>query len=255
MAQPRSAVQLIVFGERNRSDFPGVLSDVRAAGFDAIEAGNLFAAHGEDAARRLLDEHGVTVCGAHFGYGDYADRGKLAANVAYCKALGIGNMMCSGLSNTKTVAGYIESSELFNAVGAQLKDECIAFNYHNHAWEFEEIGGTNGMTILSAETDPDLVRFNIDVFWVTVGGASPVQFIEAHACRAGYFHFKDGRKRPDGGVDFLELGTGDVDLIGSIAAARRVGATWIVAEQDTTALGHADSVRISRDYMRTALGV
>ncbi|MBM3495332.1 MAG: sugar phosphate isomerase/epimerase [Armatimonadetes bacterium] len=255
MTAPRAAIQLIVFGERNRTDLAGVLNDVRAAGFDAIEAGNLFASHGEKNVRSLLERHQLEVCGAHFVYGDYADSAKLAANMAYCKALGITNMMCSGVSNTKTVAGYVESSELFNAIGAQLRDEGLVFNYHNHAWEFDDVGGTNGMTVLSAETDPDVVKFNIDVFWVTVGGASPVAFIEAHAERAGYFHFKDGSKRADGGVDFLELGTGDVDLVGSIEAARRAAATWVVAEQDSTKLPHLESATISRRYMLDTLGV
>lgn len=250
-----AAIQLIVFGERNRTDFPGVLADVRAAGFDAIEAGNLFASHGEETTRRLLAEHGVTLCGAHFGYGDYADAQKFEANLAYCKSLGIRHMMCSGVSDTKSVAGYVETARLFNAVGRRLKNEGLVFHYHNHAWEFEDLGGTNGMTILAHETDPEFVKFNMDVFWITVGGASPSEFIRNHAARAGYYHFKDGRKLADGGVEFLELGTGDVDLVGAMEAACKVGAEWIVAEQDRTALPHLESARISRVYMREKLGV
>ncbi|NLI01148.1 MAG: sugar phosphate isomerase/epimerase [Chthonomonadales bacterium] len=255
MKLPRAAVQLIVFGERNRSDIAGVLSDVRTAGFDAIEAGNLFAAHGEDAVRSLLGHHAVTVCGAHFGYGDYADSSKLAQNIAYCKALGVQHMMCSGVSDTKSVAGYVESAKLFNTVGTRLRDEGLVFNYHNHAWEFEDLGGTNGMAILDAETDPAVVKFNIDVFWVTIGGASPAEFIRQHAERAGYFHFKDGRRTADGGVEFLELGAGEVDLEGSMAAAREAGATWIVAEQDSTKLPHLESVTVSRRYLSERLGI
>ena len=251
----RAAIQLIVFGERNRTDWPGVIADVSRSGFDAIEAGNLFAAHGEAETRRLLRENGLVVCGAHFGYGDYADEARLTTNIAFCKAMYVRHMMCSGVSDTKSIGGYVETARRFNEIGARLRDEGITFNYHNHAWEFEDIGGTNGMTILSSETDPEVVKFNIDVFWVTVGGASPVEFIKAHATRAGYFHFKDGRRLPGGQVEFLELGAGEVDLLGAMGAARDVGAEWIVAEQDRTALPHLESAAISRRYLRDRLEV
>jgi sugar phosphate isomerase/epimerase len=164
-------------------------------------------------------------------------------------------MMCSGVSDTKSIAGYVETARKFNEIGTRLRDEGIVFSYHNHSWEFEDIGGTNGMTILSAETDPEVVKFNVDVFWVTVGGASPADFIRAHACRAGYYHFKDGRRLPDGRVEFLELGTGEVDLVGTMQAAREAGAEWIVAEQDRTTLARLESATVSRQYLRNTLGL
>lgn len=256
MSTPTAAIQLIVFGERNRTDFAGVLNDVKAAGFPAIEAGNLFAAYGEDETKRLLAENGLTVCGAHFGYGDYADEAKLTSHIAYCKAMGIRHMMCSGVADTKSIEGYKTSSALFNQIGKRLSDEGIAFNYHNHAWEFEDLGGgTDGMHILASETDPAVVKFNIDVFWVTFGGEDPAAFIRTHAKRAGYYHFKDGKKDAAGNPVFLELGRGMVDLRGAMAAAREAGAEWIVAEQDRTELPHRESASISRAYLRDSLGI
>lgn len=256
MAGPTAAIQMIVFGERNRTDFPGVLRDVKAAGFAAIEGGNLFASYGEATVRKLLEENGLGVCGAHFGYGDYADPARLSANMAYCKAMGIRHLMCSGVADTGTVAGYRASCAVFNEVGRKCRDEGLVFNYHNHAWEFNALegGSLNGMQIIASETDPELVKFNIDVFWVTIGGEDPAAFIRRHASRAGYYHFKDGRKS-EGGLEFLELGRGVVDLKGAMAAAREVGAEWIVAEQDQTRLPHLESATISRTYLRDELGV
>jgi sugar phosphate isomerase/epimerase len=259
LAEPTASIQLIVFGSRNRDDIAGVLKDVATAGFPAIEAGNLFASYGEETARRLLSENQLQVSGAHFGYGDYAETDRLEGHIAYAKAVGLRHLMCSGVADTKTVDGYRQSAKVFNAVGRRLADEGLVFNYHNHAWEFDDLGGTNGMEILAAETDPALVKFNIDVFWVYYGGQDPVAFIQRHAERAGYFHFKDGRKvtGPDGKThpEFLELGRGDVDLKAAIAAARQVGAEWIVAEQDSTQLTPLEAATISRAYLREELGV
>jgi sugar phosphate isomerase/epimerase len=253
MPDPQASIQLIVFGERNRNDLPSVLKEVADAGYPAVECGNLFQTHGESESRRLLETYGLRVSGVHFGYSEYTAPERLGAHIDFCKAMGVRHLMCSGVADTKTVEGYRTSSRLFNDVGARLRDEGLVFNYHNHAWEFDDLGGMTGMRILAAETDPEVVKFNIDVFWVTIGGGVPGDFIRAHRDRAGYFHFKDGRRGPDGKPVFLELGRGDVDLKGSMEAAREVGAEWIVAEQDITELPHQESISISRTYMRDEL--
>ena len=115
------------------------------------------------------------------------------------------------------------------------------------------------MEILSQETDPAYVKFNIDVFWVWYGGKDPAGFIRQHANRAGYYHFKDGKRETgsDGKAHpvFLELGRGDVDLKGAMAAALETSPTFVVAEQDNTELSPLEAVTISRDYMRDALDV
>ena len=259
MATPTASVQLIVFGPRNQSDLAGVLKEVATAGFPAIEAWNLFASHGEEATRRMLAENDLRVSGAHFGYGDYADAAKLDSHIAYAKAIGITNLMCSGVSDGKTIAGYKQSAKLFNEIGRKLADHGLTFNYHNHAWEFDDLGGANGMEVLSQETDPALVKYNLDVFWLYYGGQDPVAFIRQHADRCGYFHFKDGRKVTGAGgkahPEFLELGTGDVDLKAAYQAALAAGAQWIVAEQDNTKLVPAESAAISRKYIRDAFGI
>ena len=258
MATPIASVQLIVFGERNRSDFAGVLREVAEAGYAAFEGGNLFESYGEDNTRRLLEETGLQVSGAHFGYGDYANPERLAAHIAYAKSLGVHNLMCSGVADSKSVEGYKQSAKLFKEIGRRLSDEGLTFQYHNHAWEFDDLGGVNGMEILTAETDPALVKFNIDVFWVWFAYKDPIDFIGMHSKRTGYFHFKDGRRETvDDGITrpvFLELGQGEVDLRGAYVAADTVGAQYIVAEQDHTELDPFDSIVISRDYLRS-LGV
>ncbi len=258
MILPTASVQLIVFGERNKEDIAGVLRDVAEAGYTAFEAGNMFESYGEITTRRLLDEYSLRPSGAHFGYGDYAKPERLAAHIAYAKSLGLKNLMCSGVADTKNADGYRQSAKLFNQVGKQLADEGLTFNYHNHAWEFDDLGGTNGMEILSQETDPALVKFNIDVFWVWFAFKDPVAFITEHANRAGYFHFKDGsRETPDDGITrpiFKELGQGEVDLKAACAAALQVGASYIVAEQDRTELDPLSSISISRAYLKS-LGV
>ncbi len=259
MSSPVTSVQLIVFGKRSQTDFGSVLSDVAQAGYAAIEAGNLYESHGEQTVRALLAEHGLGVSGAHFGYGEYTKPDKIKSHILYAKSIGLKHLMCSGVADAKSIEGYKASAKLFNEVGRTLAQEGLSFNYHNHAWEFEDLGGVNGMDILSQETDPTLVKFNIDVFWVWYGRHDPAAFIRKHADRAGYYHFKDGRRgSADDGKPrpiFLELGRGDVDLKATMAAVRETEATHLVSEQDSTELTPLEAVTISRAYMRDKLDV
>ncbi|CEK13131.1 sugar phosphate isomerase/epimerase family protein [Chthonomonas calidirosea] len=257
--KPQVAVQLIVFGEKARNDIEGTLHEVAAAGYTAFEGGHLFAMYGEARMRSLLDALHLGVSGAHFGYGEYTDDSKVEGIISYAKALGIENVMCSGVA-AGTVEGYLASAKRFNEVGRRLADEGIAFNYHNHDWEFKDLGGgTTGMQILAQETDPHLVRFNLDVFWLYYAGQNPAAFIREHAQRAGYFHFKDGRRcvGADGKItpEFLELGRGEVPLEEAYAAAQEVGARWIVVEQDRSQLPPLEAITVSRNYLRERFGI
>lgn len=254
MAAPEVSLQLIVFGERTVKNPSQTFSEVRTSGFAAVEAGNLFKMFGEEKARSLLEENSLRVSGAHFGYGDYSSAENLAANIGYASALGIKHMMCSGIANG-SIEGYKESAAVFTRVGKILSDSGIRFSYHNHDWEFKDLGGgVTGMDILLAETDPATVYFNMDVFWLYYAGLNPAAFIRSHLGRAVYYHFKDGRiaHNSEGKPypEFIELGQGEVDLAASMNAALEAEAEWIVCEQDRTSLDPAESARISRTYLK-----
>lgn len=258
MTTPKVSMQLIVFGPRNESDFAGVLRDVKAAGFPAFEAGNLFGSPGEETARRLLHETGLGVSGAHFGYGAFENEDQLGGHISYAQGIGLTRLMCSGVADS-SIEGYKKSAKVFQAAGKRLADAGLSFNYHNHDWEFADLGGVTGIDILAQETDPAFVKFNMDVFWLHYAGLNPSEFIAKHADRAGYFHFKDGRetKSPLGkrSPQFTELGRGEVDLKAAYAAALKANAEWIVYEQDNTTLTPLESATISRNFLRETLGL
>jgi sugar phosphate isomerase/epimerase len=111
------------------------------------------------------------------------------------------------------------------------------------------------MDILASETDPALVKFCLDVYWIYHGQDDPVRFINAHEERAVYFHFKDGVRGEDGKAQFKELGRGAVDLKAAFQAATALNPDWIVYEQDRSDGNPTDSVRQSREYLRDTLGL
>ncbi|HET6382949.1 MAG TPA: sugar phosphate isomerase/epimerase [Armatimonadota bacterium] len=264
MAAPRVGIQLIVFGERTGKDLEGVMKDVKAAGYDGIEAGNLFRQRSETEAKALFEKTGLVLAGTHAGYAEFANEEKVKENVAFLNGMGARYLMCSGVAPGDSLDAYRQSAEVFNRAGRYCRDHGVTFCYHNHNWEFKrftDAGGTEVTAIheLCSLTDPELVKLCIDVYWVAVGGEDPAAFIRRYANRAAYFHFKDGEweeGHPGKATRFLELGHGRVNLRSALDAALAVNPEWIVTEQDTpNGRDPAVCARESREHLKNALGL
>ena len=75
-----------------------------------------------------------------------------------------------------------ELAKVLNTAGRIARDEYgLTFFYHNHDFEFlNRFGGRYAYDILQAETDRRYVKFELDLFWITEGGASGVEYLSAH---------------------------------------------------------------------------
>jgi len=244
-------VQLIVYGGRERVDLSAVLAEVREVGFAGVETGVLYPELGQEKILKALQQTGLALTGMHTGYADIAQEEKVRAHIAFLQEAGSRFLICSGVADNNSLAGYEEAADIFNRVGALCQDAGVTFCYHNHAWEFKPLeGGRQGIYRLIELTDPALVKLNVDVFWVHIGGENPADFIRRHANRVGYYHFKDGKKTADGQI-FLELGQGEVDLAAAAQEAQQHPLEWIVCEQDRTELTAKESIRQSLAYLKS----
>lgn len=138
---------------------------------------------------------------------------------------------------------YKRLANTFNEYGKICKQASVQFCYHNHNFEFEPMGDTSPMDILLAETDPELVVFELDIFWVTASGNDPVAFMKKHADRIKLLHLKDlkeglpanfktletSQQHPD---FFVEVGKGVVDFKSVLTTAAEIGVTNCYVEQD-----------------------
>jgi sugar phosphate isomerase/epimerase len=100
--------------------------------------------------------------------------------------------------------------ELMNKIGDEANKRGIKFGYHNHNFEFEKIPGTNQVIedFLIANTDPDKVFFQMDVYWVSEGGADPVQYLKKYPDRFKVLHIKDDYVIGESGkIDFEAIFT------------------------------------------------
>jgi len=238
-------VQLIIYGRRVQEDLEGVFKEVSNAGYKGIEAGNLFELRPPEEIKRILGENSLLVAGMHSGYGDVEDEGRLMRNIGFLKEVDSRYLMCSGVGPGHGIEPYERAAETFNKVGKICRENGIFFCYHNHNWEFAEFEGVKGIHRLCELTDPEYVKLCVDVYWVTIGGEDPAEFIRRYKDRAVYFHFKDGAPG-----SFSELGKGVVDIPRALEAALYCSPEWIVVEQDRTDKDPFISIKESREYLK-----
>ena len=92
-----------------------------------------------------------------------------------------------------TIEGLKAECDLMNKIGDEANKRGIKFGYHNHHIEFVNIPNTDQLyeDFLLANTDPDKVFFQMDVYWITVGGQDPVAYLKKYPTRFKLLHIKD----------------------------------------------------------------
>ncbi len=210
MAAPKLYLQLHSLRHEAAADAEGTLLRVPGLGFDGVE---LVGAYGwsADEWRALLAETGLAVISAHVGLETLEN--DLRATLSFYRALGTQRLVVTALPRApQSLARYHEGARRLNVVGRHLANEGFSLIYHNHSYEFEvpeQDATVCGMDVLLAETDPSIIRFEFDTFWLEFVGLDAVAFIRQHASRVAQIHAKDLRKsdRED-----VPAGQGDVDF-------------------------------------------
>ncbi len=157
----------------------------------------------------------------------------------------------------------LRDAEHYDRIGKICREEGVGFCYHNHDHEFQLFNGHYAMEILLDNTDPELVKAELDVAWCNFGGADPVAFLTKYSGRCPVLHMKDfkellpgcihaGAERKD--ARFTEVGEGVVNIRGVVRAAKACGVRWLVAEQDRMGdLEPVESARLSCRNLRRML--
>jgi sugar phosphate isomerase/epimerase len=162
--------------------------------------------------------------------------------LAYAKGLG---QKFTGLAwqNLETsVDSYKRLAQGMNEAGAIADEYGLEFFYHNHNFEFANTqpDGTPLYDVLLEETERSLVKFELDLFWITEGGANAVEYLSADPTRFIGYHVKDHvwGDRPDAN-DFEDAGPGMLDFPDLFEAGDQ-GDKHFFIEHDEPWLSHPD---------------
>jgi sugar phosphate isomerase/epimerase len=232
---------LELYSVRNelKRDLAGTLKQVRNWGFEEVELAGFPAMSPEDTAGALRSA-GLRAVSQFVDYERLRD--DFPGVVRDAHTLGLETVICGWIPHEKllTRADADRAVASFNGWGAAAAREKLRLGYHIHGYEF--VTGPDGtlMDTLFKGTDPQLVDYEMDVFWVVRGGGDPVALLNRYGRQIRILHLKDMRRGTPTGITTGEapdeasvaLGTGTIDLPSVMSAAAKARVKWYLIEDE-----------------------
>ena len=168
-------------------------------------------------------------------------------------AIGLKYMVCAHLSNTErgNLDGYQQTAEKLSAAGAISQKAGIQLCYHNHDFEFVAQDGKLPYDVLLQGTDPDLVKMEMDIYWVYKAKQDPIALFKKYPGRFPLWHVKDMDNTPK--QMFTEVGNGVIPFKTIFAQAKVAGLDYFFNEQDVCPGDPLDSMAKSYKYIKENL--
>ena len=174
-----------------------------------------------------MDDLGMNFLATHCNIDK--DFEKKAAEAA---EIGMKYLICPSRGGRKTVDDFKKVAEDFNAKGEICRKNGIRFAYHNHEYGFKEIDGQFPQDIMMKNTDPALVDYEMDIYWVITGGQDPIAWLKKYPNRFRLGHVKDRIKGATERGASCVLGTGSIDYPKLIKDAKAAGMEYFIVEQE-----------------------
>jgi sugar phosphate isomerase/epimerase len=235
---------------------PDTLAKVRGYGIKEVELAGTYNLSPEK-FKEMLEANQLKAISGHFPFERYRDDPEGAARDA--KTLGLQYAGCAWIPHE----GEFDEKEcraaiaVFNKAGEVLAKQGVKFFYHVHGFEFQPHGQGTLLDLLMAGTDPKLVRYQMDVFWIVFPGQDPVKLLEKYKGRWELMHLKDMKKglatgSLDGKTDVsndVTLGTGQLNWPAILAAAKKAGIKYYFIEDEAPTA--AEQIPQSLKYLKT----
>lgn len=238
------------------SDDPvATIQQVGEIGYDFVEAagyadGKFYGMEPVE-FKKVLNENGLEFLSSHTGQNLPDDEhweqtmqwwetcidAHAKAGVEYIVQPSMGEKGYGSLEDLKRYCDY------FNTVGEMCAEKGIKFGYHNHDKEFETVDGVTRYDYMLQNTDPGKVFFQLDLYWITVGGKDPVDYFEEYPGRFTLWHVKDEKELGESGM---------MDFEPMFAKAQKAGMKHIIVEVERYSFEPLVSVEKSYDFLMEA---
>jgi len=242
------------------------LAKVTQIGYTSVEGATYtgtekFYGMSPSAFKKVLKQNGLVIPSSHYRLGEEKTNGEIVSGtllhdwnkaVDDAAEVGIKYMVCAYLSEAERgdLDHYKYVADQLNIAGERCKKSGIQLCYHNHNFEFEKQGDTYPYDILMA-TDKDLVKMEMDIYWIKKAGQDPIALFNKHPGRFPLWHVKDMDNTP--ARDFTEIGNGIIDFKEIFKYKNKAGMKYFFVEQDKCPGTPFDSITKSIKYIKKNL--
>ncbi len=258
-------LQLYTVRDAMGKDPAATLAKVAQIGYNSVEAGyadgKFYGLEGA-AFSAILKQNGLIMPSCHYRLGEEKTNGVAAAGTilnGWDKAVddaakaGLQYMVCAWLAPSErgSLDHYKQVAEDLNKGGEICKKAGIQLCYHNHDFEFIQENGKYPYEILLADTDKNLVKMEMDLYWMTKAKQDPIATFNKNSGRFPLLHLKD-MDNTDKQM-FTEVGNGIIDFKKILSHADKAGVKYVFVEQDICPGDPFDSITKSIAYIKKNL--
>jgi sugar phosphate isomerase/epimerase len=226
--------------------------------------------------KTLLEDHNLKTYSGHYQLNDFLTRGNtddsaLKYQIDLAATLGQDYLIVPipplGIWDSMQEADFQYMATQLNKAAELCAKSKLKIGYHNHFWEFRTLAdGRKGYDILLSETDPKLVAFEMDLFWIQKSGVNPDDYFKKYPKRFPMWHVKDMDKSNTAvitggaldqkksmdiltGISYAEVGTGHINFSEIFEHKKQAGLKHIFVEQDVIKIDPFASIKQSFDYV------
>lgn len=239
-------LQLYTVRAAMQQDLPGTLARVAAIGYREVEFAGYFDRSPAE-IRQILAANGLRAPATHIPFATLDDGWEGALDAS--RTMGHEWVVMPWLPAEIRRDGddWRRIADRYNRAAARAREAGLRFAHHNHHFELAALpDGTVPLDILLAGTDPTLVDFELDLYWMVRAGGDPLDYIARHPGRFPLLHLKDSSGPPRHRM--VDVGAGVIDFPRILAAASADGAAHAFVEHDQPD-DPMRSIRASHDYL------
>ena len=243
------------------ADFPKTMAKIKKIGYDYAQISGVGAKLTPAEIRQAMLDNGVEPVGAHIALALWMDDFKTAIDM--CHGYGVEYAAIPWMNFKEnldwTAAVWKKLFRKFDAIAKAALKEGVKLQYHNHDFEFNQIGikgGKGGKTILELLFEStSVLQGEPDFGWVVRGGQDPVLWARRMKGRIDQVHLKDW-SLIKGEFCLRELGEGRIDWPSIVKECKKSGTHTFIVEQDNCQATNDPfkSLAISREYVRGLIG-
>ena len=237
-------LQLYTVRDALRSAFDATLARVAAIGYREVEFAGYFGRTANE-VRKSLRQAGLVAPSAHVPLDAIAAGWESVIENA--RSIGHRYLVVASPGAVTNIDSYRRIAERFNHAGEVAAKAGIRFAYHNHEADFSALDGILPYDVLLEMTEPKLVCFEMDFYWITRGGQNPLAYFTRWPGRFALVHAKDAGGAPP--YQMEDVGAGIIDWRGIFSHEKQAGIERVFVERDDAPDAFA-SIAVSYGYLR-----